>query len=198
MTHSPASEWSSAFLGELIARGVTDFVVSPGSRSQSLALAALEWERASEGLITVHVVIDERSAGFRALGLALESTQASCVYCDIWFSSPALHASACRSPACGGAHDGHFSRSSQRTPGSRGESNNRSKRALWRYRSNLECRGTGGRSSTGSWSASSGNAERSTRGSSCSPQCGLSRASQRYCRYASGDAPGSSPSLRGS
>ena len=73
MTHSPASGWSSAFLGELIARGVTDFVVSPGSRSRSLALAALEWERASEGLITVHVVIDERSAGFRALGLALET-----------------------------------------------------------------------------------------------------------------------------
>ena len=73
MTHSPASEWSSAFLGELIARGVTDFVVSPGSRSQSFALAALEWERASEGIITVHVVIDERSAGFRALGLALET-----------------------------------------------------------------------------------------------------------------------------
>ena len=73
MTTSPATAWSVAFLGQLIAEGVAHCVVSPGARSQALALAALEWERAQEGAFTVHVVVDERSAAFRALGLARES-----------------------------------------------------------------------------------------------------------------------------
>jgi 2-succinyl-5-enolpyruvyl-6-hydroxy-3-cyclohexene-1-carboxylate synthase len=73
MTASPATDWSVAFLGQLVASGVSHVVVSPGARSQALALAALAWERASQGALTVHVVIDERSAAFRALGLALES-----------------------------------------------------------------------------------------------------------------------------
>lgn len=68
---SPASAFSVAFLGELIRRGVRDLVVCPGSRSQALALAAGEFERA--GVLRLHVRIDERSAGFLALGLALES-----------------------------------------------------------------------------------------------------------------------------
>src|SRR5210317_839906 len=73
MSHSPATLWSRAFLGELYSWGVRDVVLSPGARSQALALAALEWERATEGELRVHVVIDERSAAFRALGIAAES-----------------------------------------------------------------------------------------------------------------------------
>ena len=72
MMSSPATTWSRAFLGALIARGLTDVLVSPGSRSQSLALAALEWEKT--GHLTVHVVIDEAGAAFRALGMGLESS----------------------------------------------------------------------------------------------------------------------------
>jgi 2-succinyl-5-enolpyruvyl-6-hydroxy-3-cyclohexene-1-carboxylate synthase len=68
---SPASAYSVAFLGELVRRGVRDLVLCPGSRSQALALAAAEFERA--GLLRLRVRIDERSAGFLALGLALES-----------------------------------------------------------------------------------------------------------------------------
>ena len=68
---SPASAFSVAFLGELVRRGVRDLVLCPGSRSQALALAAAEFERA--GLLRLRVRIDERSAGFLALGLALES-----------------------------------------------------------------------------------------------------------------------------
>lgn len=73
MTTSPATAWAVAFLGQLIAGGVTHCVVSPGARSQALALAAVAWERAEGSPLTVHVVVDERSAAFRALGLALES-----------------------------------------------------------------------------------------------------------------------------
>jgi 2-succinyl-5-enolpyruvyl-6-hydroxy-3-cyclohexene-1-carboxylate synthase len=58
-------------LQEFARAGVTDVVVSPGSRSQALALAAVALERA--GGITVHVRLDERTAGFFALGLAVES-----------------------------------------------------------------------------------------------------------------------------
>jgi 2-succinyl-5-enolpyruvyl-6-hydroxy-3-cyclohexene-1-carboxylate synthase len=51
--------------------GVRDVIVAPGSRSQALALAAAELERL--GAIRLHVRIDERGAGFLAVGLAVES-----------------------------------------------------------------------------------------------------------------------------
>ncbi|MUK03161.1 2-succinyl-5-enolpyruvyl-6-hydroxy-3-cyclohexene-1-carboxylic-acid synthase [Vibrio cholerae] len=53
----------------LVAGGVTDVVVSPGSRSAPLAYALAEAEAA--GLVRLHVRIDERSGAFTALGLAL-------------------------------------------------------------------------------------------------------------------------------
>ncbi len=48
-----------------------DVVLSPGSRSQALALAAAEFERL--GLVRLRVRIDERVGGFLALGLAVET-----------------------------------------------------------------------------------------------------------------------------
>jgi 2-succinyl-5-enolpyruvyl-6-hydroxy-3-cyclohexene-1-carboxylate synthase len=68
---APASVYATALLAGLVRRGVTDVVVCPGSRSQALALAAARFEQA--GLLNLHVRIDERSAGFLALGLAIES-----------------------------------------------------------------------------------------------------------------------------
>jgi len=53
---------------ELVAAGVTDVIACPGSRSTPLALAT----RAHPGL-RVRVLLDERSAGFFALGLARAS-----------------------------------------------------------------------------------------------------------------------------
>ncbi len=52
----------------LTAAGVTDVVVAPGSRSAPLAYALAEAE--VQGRMRVHVRIDERVAGFTALGLA--------------------------------------------------------------------------------------------------------------------------------
>ncbi|WP_353816004.1 2-succinyl-5-enolpyruvyl-6-hydroxy-3-cyclohexene-1-carboxylic-acid synthase [Agromyces sp. SYSU T00266] len=68
---SPATAAALALLSNLVRAGVTDVVVAPGSRSQALALAAAELERV--GGIRLHVRIDERGAGFLALGLAVET-----------------------------------------------------------------------------------------------------------------------------
>ena len=68
---SPATASALALLSEFIRLGVTDVVVAPGSRSQALALAAAELERV--GALRLHVRIDERGAGFLAIGLAVES-----------------------------------------------------------------------------------------------------------------------------
>jgi 2-succinyl-5-enolpyruvyl-6-hydroxy-3-cyclohexene-1-carboxylate synthase len=68
---SPASTFATALLAEFLRLGVRDLVLSPGSRSQALGIAAARFE--SAGLLRLHVRIDERSAGFLALGLAIES-----------------------------------------------------------------------------------------------------------------------------
>jgi 2-succinyl-5-enolpyruvyl-6-hydroxy-3-cyclohexene-1-carboxylate synthase len=70
-TDSPASRFAIALLDEFVRLGVRDVVLSPGSRSQALALAAAELEAADR--IRLRVRIDERGAGFLALGLALET-----------------------------------------------------------------------------------------------------------------------------
>jgi len=67
-----STAFAVSVLAELVGRGVRDVVLCPGSRSQALALAAAEFERA--GLIRLRVRIDERVAGFLALGLAVETT----------------------------------------------------------------------------------------------------------------------------
>ena len=71
MRAAPASEYAVALLAELVRAGVRDVVLCPGSRSQALALAAAQLERA--GLVQLHVRLDERSAGFVALGIAAET-----------------------------------------------------------------------------------------------------------------------------
>lgn len=58
-------EWFRALMSRFAASGVTDVVVSPGSRSTPLVAAAHREPR-----LTVHAVADERSASFFALGLA--------------------------------------------------------------------------------------------------------------------------------
>ncbi|CAN5178815.1 2-succinyl-5-enolpyruvyl-6-hydroxy-3-cyclohexene-1-carboxylic-acid synthase [soil metagenome] len=68
---SPATDFSVALLAEFVALGIRDIVVCPGSRSQALALAAAEFER--RGDLRLRVRIDERVAGFLALGLAVET-----------------------------------------------------------------------------------------------------------------------------
>ncbi|MDQ2756129.1 MAG: 2-succinyl-5-enolpyruvyl-6-hydroxy-3-cyclohexene-1-carboxylic-acid synthase [Actinomycetota bacterium] len=58
-------------LQALTAVGVTDVVLSPGSRSAPLALALYAADRAGD--VRLHVRLDERTAGFLALGLSVGS-----------------------------------------------------------------------------------------------------------------------------
>lgn len=86
---SPASAAASALLDELVRRGVADVVLSPGSRSQALALSAAALARA--GAISLHVRIDERVAGFTALGLAVESGRPVAIICTSGTAVANLH-----------------------------------------------------------------------------------------------------------
>ncbi|WGT47826.1 2-succinyl-5-enolpyruvyl-6-hydroxy-3-cyclohexene-1-carboxylic-acid synthase [Tessaracoccus lacteus] len=61
----------------LIGVGVTDVVLAPGSRSAALALAVDRAARA--GSLRLHVRVDERVAGFTALGIAKASRRAVAV-----------------------------------------------------------------------------------------------------------------------
>ena len=65
MTENLLAEWARLWFGSLLAAGVRDVVVSPGSRSTPFAYAALT----TPGLCC-HSALDERSAGFFALGQA--------------------------------------------------------------------------------------------------------------------------------
>ncbi|WP_439592715.1 2-succinyl-5-enolpyruvyl-6-hydroxy-3-cyclohexene-1-carboxylic-acid synthase [Microbacterium sp.] len=76
---SPATDAASALLCALIEHGVRHIVLSPGSRSQALALVAAELER--RGLVHLHVRIDERVSGFTALGIGRESAMPAVVVC---------------------------------------------------------------------------------------------------------------------
>lgn len=66
-----ATEIAQDLIRELIANDVTEAVLAPGSRSGPLALALHAADR--QGLIRLHVRVDEREAGFLALGLAKAS-----------------------------------------------------------------------------------------------------------------------------
>jgi len=78
-TASPATDAAAALLGALVDLGVRHIVLSPGSRSQALALVAAELE--VRRAVRLHVRIDERVAGFTALGVGRETRMPAVVIC---------------------------------------------------------------------------------------------------------------------
>ncbi|KGN38216.1 2-succinyl-5-enolpyruvyl-6-hydroxy-3-cyclohexene-1-carboxylic-acid synthase [Knoellia subterranea] len=64
----PSTALATVLVDELIRGGVREVVLAPGSRSAPLAYAVQQAER--EGRLRLHVRVDERTAGFLALGLA--------------------------------------------------------------------------------------------------------------------------------
>ena len=68
-----------AVLRNLIEQGVTEFVLSPGSRNAPLSIALYEASQA--GMVQLHTRIDERGAAYFALGLAKASDNYVGVIC---------------------------------------------------------------------------------------------------------------------
>lgn len=79
--------FAATLFDEWIALGLRDVVVSPGSRSTPLALACAEREE-----LRVHVRIDERSAGFFALGRALVTKRPVAIVVTSGTAAAELHA----------------------------------------------------------------------------------------------------------
>ncbi|MGK3735058.1 MAG: 2-succinyl-5-enolpyruvyl-6-hydroxy-3-cyclohexene-1-carboxylate synthase [Bacillariaceae sp.] len=65
---NPNSAWSTAFVEELVRNGITQFYICPGSRSTPLVAAIAKVVRSNIGVVNAMSVLDERGAGFRALG----------------------------------------------------------------------------------------------------------------------------------
>src|SRR5687768_10709136 len=85
---------ASALVEELARSGVEQAVICPGSRSTPVALALLR----EQGIKTTSVV-DERSAGFFALGAALATGQPVAIACTSGTAAANLH------PAVAEAHE---------------------------------------------------------------------------------------------
>ena len=74
---NPSTAQARVVVDELIRGGVRDVVLCPGSRNAPLAFALHDADRA--GRIRLHVRIDERTAGYLAIGLAVAERAPVCV-----------------------------------------------------------------------------------------------------------------------
>lgn len=86
---NPSTAFGTVVVDELMRCGLREAVLAPGSRSAPLALAL--FGRAGPAL-RLHVRIDERSAGFLALGLAKASRRPVAVVCTSGTAAAHLHA----------------------------------------------------------------------------------------------------------
>ncbi len=102
---NPSTAFGTVFADELVRCGLREAVLAPGSRSAPLALALYDLaggpgparpgetgDRPSGPALRLHVRIDERSAGFLALGLAKASGRPVAVVCTSGTAAAHLHA----------------------------------------------------------------------------------------------------------
>jgi 2-succinyl-5-enolpyruvyl-6-hydroxy-3-cyclohexene-1-carboxylate synthase len=74
---NPSTTQAHVVVDELIRGGVRDVVLCPGSRNAPLAFALHDADRS--GRIRLHVRIDERTAGYLAIGLAIAAGAPVCI-----------------------------------------------------------------------------------------------------------------------
>ncbi|HQR28452.1 MAG TPA: 2-succinyl-5-enolpyruvyl-6-hydroxy-3-cyclohexene-1-carboxylic-acid synthase [Nocardioides sp.] len=72
---NPSTELARRVLQALVEAGVREVVVCPGSRNAPLSFAA--YDAAAAGLVRLHTRLDERTAGFLALGLTRVGARAA-------------------------------------------------------------------------------------------------------------------------
>jgi 2-succinyl-5-enolpyruvyl-6-hydroxy-3-cyclohexene-1-carboxylate synthase len=86
---SPSTDLARAVVSALVAAGVREIVLAPGSRNAPLLFAAYDAEAA--GLVRLHTRVDERTAAFLALGLAKTSRRPAAVVCTSGTAVANLH-----------------------------------------------------------------------------------------------------------
>jgi len=86
-----STELARAVVTALVEAGVREVVIAPGSRNAPLSFAVYDAERA--GLLRLHTRVDERSAGFLALGLTKTGARAA-VMCTSGTAVANLHPAA--------------------------------------------------------------------------------------------------------
>ena len=77
---NPATLWATTVVDALVRAGLRELCAAPGSRSTPLVLAFAA-RAAGAGDLRIHRHLDERSAAFFALGLALESGRPAALLC---------------------------------------------------------------------------------------------------------------------
>ena len=84
-----ATTLARSVIRQLLELGVSDFIISPGSRNAPLSIALYEAEQ--KGLIGLHVRIDERGAAFFALGIAKATDNYVAVICTSGTAAANFH-----------------------------------------------------------------------------------------------------------
>jgi 2-succinyl-5-enolpyruvyl-6-hydroxy-3-cyclohexene-1-carboxylate synthase len=87
---NPSTAFGTVLADELVRCGLREAVLAPGSRSAPLAFAL--FDRSSAGDLRLHVRVDERSAGFLALGLAKASRRPVALVCTSGTAAAEFHA----------------------------------------------------------------------------------------------------------
>jgi 2-succinyl-5-enolpyruvyl-6-hydroxy-3-cyclohexene-1-carboxylate synthase len=83
-----STQLARAVVTALIEAGVTEIVIAPGSRNAPLSFAS--YDAAAAGLVRLHTRVDERTAGFLALGLTRNGARAA-VMCTSGTAVANLH-----------------------------------------------------------------------------------------------------------
>ncbi len=87
-----ATHLARSIVRQLLELGVTDFVLSPGSRNAPLSVAL--YEAAERGLLDLHVRIDERGAAFFGLGISKASNNYVALICTSGTAAANYHPAA--------------------------------------------------------------------------------------------------------
>ena len=86
---SSSTDLARQTIRKLIESGVSDFVISPGSRNAPLSIALHEAK--SLGIIELHIKLDERGAAYYALGIAKATDRHVAVICTSGTAAANFH-----------------------------------------------------------------------------------------------------------